>query len=148
MKEFQGRLYYDDRLFVLYLCKGTVEIDSAGVVFTTIYHENPPVDSYWCLVTYGNYANYPPHNVKILETKEQAVDYIKTTEPTTPLISLGGQSPQKPLLYEEYVKWKKKNQVEEYNYKKVYASGGSNHRECIMQTKEQFLKSNPNWLRI
>lgn len=42
--EFQRQQYYDDRLFVLYLCTGKVEIedDDNGATWTTIYHENPP----------------------------------------------------------------------------------------------------------
>lgn len=148
MIEFQGHIYYDDRLFVLYLCKGTVDVKSDNLVESTIYHEESPNYSHWCLVTYENYANYPLYTVKIFDTKDEAVDYMKAIEPTTPLISLGGHSPQQPLLYEEYAKWKKEKRLEEYNYKKAYLSGGSNHREVILQAKEQFLKSNPNWPHI
>ncbi len=45
--KFQGEEYFDDRLFVLYLCKGKVEIQSDGVIITTIYHEQEPADFIW-----------------------------------------------------------------------------------------------------
>ncbi len=148
MIEFQGCSYYDDRIFVLYLCKGAINVKSDNLIETTIYHEEPSNNSHWCLVTYRNYANYPLHSVKIFDTTDEAVDYVKAIEPTTPLISLEGHSPRQLLIYEEYVKWKKEKLLEEYNYQKVYLPGGSNNREVALQTKEQFLESNPNWPHI
>lgn len=148
MPFFKGIAYYDDRLYVLYLCKGTVGVDSNGAVISNIYHDEPTADSHWCLVTYGNHINYPIHSVKHFETKDEALDYIKRMEPEVPLISLGGASPKQPLSYDEFVRWKKENKFKEFDYKSVYTPGGSNNRESIFQTKEQFLKSNPNWPRI
>ena len=40
MVEFQGQLYFDDRLYILYLCKGAGEVNPDGLVSITIYHEN------------------------------------------------------------------------------------------------------------
>ena len=50
--EFQGQQYYDDRSFVLYLCKAVIETALDGVVTTTIYHDQAPNDSIWCVLTY------------------------------------------------------------------------------------------------
>ena len=145
---FQGRQYHDDRLFVLYLCRGTIEINADGHIETTIYHDEPPANSHWCLLIYANHTNYPIHSVKHFKTKNEATDYIRVIELETPLISLDGQSSRKPLTHEEYQIWKQENNLEDFSYKKVYTAGGSNHREMIFQTKEQFFKSNPNWPRI
>jgi hypothetical protein len=135
---FQGTNYFDDRLFVLYLCPGTVEIQDDGMVVTTIYHEQAPVGHVWCVVTYRNTNRYPLHRVDIFYKKDDAINYIKKIEPETPLISLGGKSPDHPMSFEEYSRWKKENGFKDYDWKSLYSHGGSNARENIFQTKEQF----------
>ena len=145
MIEFQGQLYFDDRLCVLYLCKALARIDSDGFVSTVIYHEDPPPNCSLCLVTYRNCSKYPVFNTRLFDSKDEALAYIKEIEPETPLISLNGQSPRNPVSYEEYVCWKKKNNFKEYDYNAMYMPGGSNHREIVTQTFEQFLSSNPGF---
>jgi len=59
---FRGQEYNDDRLYILYLCKGTVEKqiqpDGTSMMCTTVYHEDAPDDYIWCLVTYRNDPRY------------------------------------------------------------------------------------------
>src|ERR1035437_3399696 len=93
---FNGQNYFDDRLFVLYLCKGKVEIGS-DVVTTTIYHNNGPEFSVWCVVTYRNCDRYPAYRVDSFNKKDDAIEYIKKVEPETPLISLNGAIPSSPV---------------------------------------------------
>lgn len=138
VKSFNGKNYYDDRLFLLHLCLGTFEVEG-NVVTTTIYHENPPPDAKWCLVTYRNCDNYPAFNVLHFETKEDAVIYMESVEPTTPLVSNGGQS--SGLSRESYLKWKTDAGLQSYDYRRCYQPGGTNAREFIVQTREQFLVS-------
>jgi len=134
---FQGQEYFDDRLFVLYLCAGKVEIED-GAIWTTIYHENPPEDHIWCVVTYKNCNRYPLYRIDSFYKKEDALGYIKKIEPETPLISLEGKSPQNLPSFEEYLLWKKENNLKDYDWKSLYLPGGSNAQERIGQTKEQF----------
>ena len=47
-------------------------------------------------------ADSPRFRVDEFANKEDAVAFIKRIEPTTPLISLRGQSPEKPLDYDSY----------------------------------------------
>lgn len=54
---FNGEIYNDDRMFVLYVCKCTVDIDD-DVISTTIYHEDAPENHKWCVVTYRNVTRY------------------------------------------------------------------------------------------
>lgn len=143
MIEFQGQLYFDDRLYVLYLCKATAEINSEGLISTTIYHEESPVNYRWCVVTYRNCSKYPISSTKLFDLKDEATAYIIKIEPETPLISLNGKSPSNLMPYEEYICWKKNNNFKEYDYRAMYAPGGSNPRETVLQTFEQFLISNP-----
>ncbi len=138
--EFQGQNYFDDRLFVLYLCPGKVEIEDGddGAVWTSLFHENPPKEHIWCVVTYKNYGRYPLYRVDSFYKKEDAISYIKQIEPETPLISLEGRPQQNPLTYDKYLEWKKDNQLKDYNWKSLYSVDGSNAGERIGQTKEQF----------
>ena len=137
--EFEGQKYFDDRLFVLYLCAGKVKIDDKeGVVWTEIYHENPPKDHLWCVATYKNCQRYPLYRVDSFYKKEDAIAYIKQIEPETPLISLGGKTPENHLPYEQYLEWKRKNNLHDYDWKSLYSTDGTNSSESIGQTREQF----------
>ncbi len=138
--EFGGQSYFDDRLFVLYLCEGKVETkpDNDGVIWTTIYHENPPTDHIWCVVTYRNCLGYPISRVDHFKSRERAVVYMWHVEPEVPLISLGGKSPTVPLPYQEYSAWKKENKLREFDFHDVYTPGGSNAKEMIAQIDDQF----------
>lgn len=140
MFEFNGEKYFDDRIYVLYLCKGTVEIEPGfdGSVWTTIYHQEAPKDYVWCVVTYKNSPRYPLYRIDSFHKKEDAILYMKEIEPKTPLISLGGNSPKEILSYEDYVLWKMTNSFKDYDWKSLYTSGGTNAQESIGQTKEQF----------
>lgn len=134
---FQGREYNDDRLYVLYLCKGSVkkqvQPDGTTMLCTTVYHENPPEDFIWCLVTYRNDPRYLATRVDRFHTQIDAVQYMQSVEPLMPLISLGGKSPQQPLSYKEYLSWKEANGFKEYDYKSMYKPGGTNPCEHILQ---------------
>lgn len=85
MNLHQGRLYNDDRLFILDLTqarKGSRKI--------------------WTVVTRRNHEGFPPIRVDEFATKEAAIAFIREVEPTTPRISLGGSSPVPPPSYERY----------------------------------------------
>ena len=136
--KFQDQEYFDDRLFVLYLCKGIVNFTSDGFVDTTIYHEQSPPESIWCVVTYRNSNRYPLFSVTHFRKREDAVSYIKTIEPTTPLVCLNGKSPETPFSYEEYLLWKNENNMLDYNWESLYSEDGKNAQEVVTQTKDQF----------
>ncbi|MCK5611945.1 hypothetical protein KAR91_59295 [Candidatus Pacearchaeota archaeon] len=133
--EFNGELYNDDRMFVLYLCKCTVCINDE-VIETTIYHENAPDDHKWCLVTYRNIPRYIATRVDHFDSENDAMAYMKKVAPVAPLVSLGGKPPQTPLAYDEFVRWKKDNNFKEYDYKTVYTPGGTNHRETVLSKRQ------------
>lgn len=137
---FRGQEYYDDRLSLLCLCPATVKTkpDENGVIWTTIYHEHPPDDHIWCVAFYRNCTRYPLFHVAHFFKKEDATAYLKEIEPQTPLISLNGNSPLHPASHEEFLAWKAKNNLKEYDFKALCLSGGTNAVEIIGQTKEQF----------
>lgn len=140
MIRFQEQEYFDDRLFVLYLCEGKVDVtpDSDGIIWTTIYHEQAPADCIWCVVTYKNCIGYPIADVRHFTSRERAAVYIWHIEPETPLISLGGRSSNPPMPYQDYAAWKKENNFKEFDFQNVYTPGGSNAEEIIGQTVDQF----------
>lgn len=132
--EYNGETYHDDRMFVLHVCKCTVVLKDGDMLETTIYHEDAPDSHKWCVVTYRNVKRYPAIRVDHFDSFDSACNYIKNVEPSVPLISLFGRSPGKPLPYDKFVKWKAKNHLEEYDYKKMYLEGGFNPKE-IMYSK-------------
>ena len=85
MYQFEGKNYHDDRLFLLDLT--LTKQGGKGV---------------WTLITRQNFLAYPPYHVDDFASEEEAVEYVKRVEPTTPLISLGGQCPDQPMPYDEY----------------------------------------------
>ena len=95
--EYEGQIYNDDRIFVLHIAKCTVAPIDDETIETTIYHDQPPAEHIWCLVTYRNVARYPAVRVDHFESNEAARVYMERVEPTVPRISLGGQSPVRPM---------------------------------------------------
>ena len=94
MHLYEGRVYNDDRIFILDLL--LTEKDCHTL---------------WAVVTRRNYKGFPPFRVDKFVSKEEASKYIKKIEPTTPLISLSGKSPEKPLSYEDYCVWLKEKGI-------------------------------------
>ena len=135
MISFQEKLYYDDRLFVLHLCKGKVDVAPDGLITTTVYHENAPEDFIWCLATYKNCERYPAFSIKRFISKSEAELYLQQVEPTTPLISLGGKPPVHQTSYPEYLAWKEKCKLRDYDYKKLYSKEGYNYMEYFFEKK-------------
>src|SRR3979411_2982362 len=93
---FDSQLYNDDRIFVLPISRCKATVDSDGIVTTTIYHDSPPADAKWGLVTYRNTERYPAVRGDDFRSLEEARAYLERVEPTVPLISLGGVSPEVP----------------------------------------------------
>ena len=122
---FEDQLYNDDRMFVLHIARCRATVDDDGIATTTIYHGAPPPDCKWCLVTYRNTERYPAVRVDNFESLEEAQAYLQRVEPTVPLVSLGGSGPKTPLSYEEFVAWKKRNRMKDYDYKAMYLPGGT-----------------------
>lgn len=132
---FNDEVFNDDRMYVLYVSKCTVEEDDKTIT-TTIHHVTAPTDHIWCVVTYKNIPRYKAVRVDHFLRESEAMLYVKSVEPQTPLISLYGKSPVRPLTYIEFSDWKKLNQFCEYDYKKMYLPGGTNPMEIIVQPKK------------
>ena len=131
---FNGEQYNDDRMYVLTLAKCTMKEDAESIE-TIIYHEDIPDNYIWCVVTYRNVKRYSATRVDPFNSKNEAESYLEHVEPQTPLISLGGRTPSNLLPYGKYVEWKNNNNFKEYDYKKMFKSGGSKPREFLVQQK-------------
>jgi len=132
--KFDGEFYNDDRMFVLYVCKCLISEDD-NIVKTTIYHEEDPKNCRWCVVTFRNVVRYRAFRVDTFDTEEEARKYAAHVEPQTPLVSLGGRSPKPFPSYDEFVGWKKKHNLQEYDYTKMFTPGVKNPRETFYQQK-------------
>ena len=128
--EFNGNTYNDDRLFILHVCKCTI-VKSNDITSTTIYHEEAPKDHSWCVVTFWNDLRYKANRVDHFDTENEANEYATQVEPQTPLISLDGKSPNPYPTSEQYLDWKATNNMQEYDYKKMFRLGSENPRETI-----------------
>ena len=150
--EYEGHLYNDDRIFVLYIARCTEKKVKPGYLEYVIYHTNPPTknknpktilstlinkfkaddqDVYmWGVVTYRNTARYPCMGVKAFYDKEAAQKYLIKVEPTTPLVSLNGRGSE--MTYDDFVDWKNQQAFKEYDYKKMYLAGGENPSEIVI----------------
>lgn len=133
--DLDGDTYHDNRMFVLHLCRCIDQDLPDELVQTTIYHEESPPNHKWCVATYRNTQGYPMFRVDRFETKTEARAYIEYIEPRTPLVSLGGRSPNSPLSYEQFTAWKLRDGLKEYDYAKVYLPGGSKPRETVISRK-------------
>lgn len=132
LMEFAGEMYNDDRLFVLYVCRGTRRELANGAIESKIYHDEPPADSNWCVVTFRNTPRYKAFRVDHFGTLDEAEAYRRFNEPLTPRISLGGMSPSPPLSYAAYSEWKHTEALREYDHRLLFR-GGMDRREIITQ---------------
>jgi hypothetical protein len=136
MVEFDGETYFDDRMFVLHVCKCTVAALDAQTLETRIFHEEAPPDHQWCLVTYKNTTGYPAVRADHFGSLEDARAYMEGVEPTVPRVSLQGRSPRTPLPFGKYADWKTKNGLKDYDYKQAYLPGGENPQEIVISRRQ------------
>ena len=139
--EFEGKIYNDDRMFVLYLCKCSVRIEG-NLVTTTIYHEKAPSEHDWALVTYKNVARYEACRIDRFKTVDAAKAYMETVEPLVPLISLGGRPSEEPLTCPEFQEWKKRNNLKDYDYKIIFSTFITDPKEVFYEDISLLQKAN------
>ncbi len=128
---FNDEIYNDDRMFVLAVCKCTISEVEKDIIETVIYHEKTPIDYMWAVVTYRNTPRYPITRVDHFGSLEAASEYMQSVESSVPLISLGGVSLAVPMSYKEFLAWKAANDLQEYDYRKVFLPGGTDQREAV-----------------
>ena len=96
---YQGDTYRDDRIFVMNLSRGKVEI-------------NGEISQKFVLVTYRNSLKFVATRADHFDTKEDAENYIKKNEHEVPLISQNGKSlpiPDNVDTREFWLNWLKIN---------------------------------------
>jgi hypothetical protein len=98
---YQGDTYRDDRIFVMNLSRGKVEI-------------NGEISQKFVLVTYRNSLKFVATRADHFDTKEDAESYIKKNEHEVPLISQNGKSlpiPDNVDTREFWLNWLKINMI-------------------------------------
>jgi hypothetical protein len=124
MISYQGKNYNDDRLFILDL--------------TQAKRGNHII---WAVVTRYNYQGFSPFRVDEFDTREEAVEFIKKTEPSTPRISLGGNSPQIPISYEAHCQLLESEGIP--TSLEIYKMNIGNKRELILDSIQEDKKPSP-----
>jgi hypothetical protein len=135
MIRFEDDEYHDDRIFVLHICRCTAESSTDDTTSTTVYHDSAPADARWCVITLRNTRHYPAVRADNFDSYHAARTYLEQVEPTTPLVSLGGSSPQIPLPYDAFAKWKAEHDLSEYDPSSIYAAGDTNRREILISKR-------------
>ncbi len=132
---FDGEIYNDDRIFVLFIAKCTTR-ETDEFIATTIHYETTPNDAGWCVATFRNVERYRAYRIDSFDTKAEAEEYLAEVEPITPLISLGGKSPAHPMPLEKYSKWKSDNNFKEYDHKTMFPTDVKKPEETITRWKK------------
>jgi hypothetical protein len=92
---FDGREYFDDRLFLL-------ELEHVTIGSLT---RNNAAKERWAVITRRNVPGYPPFRSDDFESREAAIRYLRHIAPQTPRISLGGGSPDPTPSLSEFMAW-------------------------------------------
>lgn len=133
-KVFEGILYNDDRMFVLYLCRCTIR-ETEDQIVTTIHHVQIPENYIWSVFTFRNNERYTAIKCNHFRTKVEAIKFIYEIEPQVPLVSLNGHPPANPLPYDKFLEWKKANGFQEYDYKRMFPPDSVNPIESFHRAK-------------
>jgi hypothetical protein len=64
--------------------------------------------------------------------------YKAGIEPSIPLTSLGGQSPNTPMSPDDFTAWKAENNLGDFDPDKAPRLSGNDRGDIVVQTKEQF----------
>jgi len=131
---FDDEIYNDDRMFVTGVYKCSVNEDE-DCIATIIHHTNPPKEHKWCVAIFRNVSRYRALRAYNFDTEIEAKQALAEIEPTTPLISLGGNGPKSPMSYDEYLKWKTDNNLQDYDYKKMFPADTVNPEDTIYERK-------------
>lgn len=99
--KFEGEIYRDDRIFVMNLSKGKVEINNVA-------------SQKFILVTYRNSVKFVATRADHFDTIEDAKNYIKKVEHESPLISQNGKPlpiPNNVDVWQFWLNWLKINNL-------------------------------------
>jgi len=64
------------------------------------------------LLTYRNVPSLPAVRSDSFDSLEEAIEYVKSVEPTCPRVSLGGRPPQPTPSWEEHLDWLRERGLE------------------------------------
>ena len=139
--EYNGQIYYADRLFILNLAPCTVTYE-LNLITYIIHHLDAPDKYLWSVTTYKNTERYSAVRVDVFENIFVAESYAMEVEPDCPLASLNGGSWRQHLRFnqegseenyddyqgrnnaskdfQEYAKWRKPQNFELYDFRKTF----------------------------
>jgi hypothetical protein len=131
--------FLDDRMFVLGVYPARLAKDKEENHQTVIFYDKTPDTGLWTVLTFRNVADYPLVGVAHFEREEHARAYKDGIEPSIPLTSLGGQSPQTRMTPDDFAAWKEEMGFKDFHPDNAPRLVGEDRGEIVMQTKEQFI---------
>ena len=140
---FNGQIFNDDRMFIMHLCRCCASV-VGNLKVVTAFHDQIHEDCQgslpslnWCVLTYRNTPNFEAFKVNVFAELEEAQQCLAQMEPTTPLVSNGGDSPQRPLRQDFYKQWKKQNSYGNYPYRDLFPSHLNNLVEHFFEDNDR-----------
>ena len=97
--------YRDDRMYVMRITSDFDKDDNGSVEAAFGHVEASDNLKPALVITYRNVPSLPAIRVDEFPTVLDAVEYIKTLEPTCPRVSLGGKSPEPTPSWQEHLSW-------------------------------------------
>ena len=135
----QDETFLDDRMFVLAVYPARLAKDKEENHQTVIFYDQTPENGLWTVLTFRNVEGYPLVGVAHFEKEEHARAYKAGLEPSIPLTSLGGQSPQTRMTPDDFAAWKEEMGFKDFHPDNAPRLVGDDRGEIVMQTKEQFI---------
>lgn len=131
--------FLDDRMFLLAVYPARLAKDKEENHQTVIFYDKTPESGLWTVLTFRNVADYPLVGIAHFEKEDHARAYKAGLEPSIPLTSLGGQSPQTRMTPDDFAAWKEEMGFKDFNPDNAPRLVGEDRAEMVMQTKEQFI---------
>jgi len=149
---FEDQEFFDDRLIVTLRAPCHLERTSDDLFETTIFHERVPdeVDPTWSVMVMVNTLGFRLVRLLNVPSEEFARSVHEIVECATTFASLRGRPlpPERRANIGIFREEIRKRGLLPFNYRTLYSSGGSNHKEHVMQSAEQFFNDARETMRI
>lgn len=134
---FNGKLYNDDRMFILCVLPCYASITQRFRI-VSVLHDGPPEECRdllkehsWCVATYENTQEFLGSRVDVFNSERDARQYFESVEPETPLISCGGHMHTPTLNSREFRKLKAQERWKNFDASEAFPSDMKNRQESF-----------------
>lgn len=149
---FEGREFFDDRLIVTLRAPCHLERTGDDRFETTIFHERVPenVEPSWCVMVMINSPGYRLVRLLNVPTEEFATTVHEIVECATTFASRGGRPlpDDKRSNITKFREEIRKVGLAPFHFQSLFQPGGTDARETVVQSAEQFFNDARETMRI